>query len=118
MKLNINVTQKHIDASKRLSKCHCPIAFAVVEEAVNHGAMISARGVMAMASIDHEKGRLHFNNLNLEFPLPLKARQFIRDRDEGNPVGPFNFVATAQPMRKSSVINWAFDPNEGRSFDP
>ena len=73
--MKISVTQEDIDKGKREDSCVCPIALAV----------------------RRQTGRLfHIDDTNADdgydtIQLPIKARQFVRSYDNGNPVEPFEF---------------------------
>ena len=54
MKLKISVTQNHIEESIPSTKCHCPIALAIVDA-------LEAKGCVKgynHASVDHDGGRI------------------------------------------------------------
>lgn len=103
MKLNIQVTQKNIDESRREQKCACPIALAIKDELVaSHGAKMH----LCEASVDAEGGRcaVEYNRNQQSFDLPDKAIRFIVSRDAKEAVAPFQFSVETRPHRPESQL--------------
>jgi len=72
----IRVTQEHIDAGTPRDDCLCPIARAVC-------------AVVPMARVSVARIAVHLSYR--VYPMPRRARDFVRDFDEGIRVDPFEF---------------------------
>lgn len=71
----IKVTQEHIDKGERGSSCNCPIAMAIGELTLSP---VSVGGAVVCTRL-------------VNYPLPVSARLFICEFDNGGHVKPFEF---------------------------
>lgn len=81
MKLEIKVTQDHINRGRRGVPGCCPIALAINE--------CPGSPLIAKASVSSVDVLLVLDHLTLE--LPANAREFILRYDDHKPVLPFSF---------------------------
>lgn len=93
MEVEINVTSENIAEARKHPyglPSYCPISFAVTD-----AGMICAEVYPDLARAFDDKA-----NIDYEADLPLKAQEFVKMYDSGEPVGPLSFVLTFEDVRK------------------
>lgn len=83
MSTTINVTAEHIAQGVQAECTRCPIALAI-GEALPDATYVSVN----LRAIELTDGP---HEVYLQDPLPIRARAFIREFDNGWPVRPFSF---------------------------
>ena len=78
-KLQVKVTQKHIDDGIAESDTHCPIALAV-------GELLG----ISQDHIEVDSDQITIDDIS-GYDLPDLAREFVRAFDAGDPVEPIEF---------------------------
>lgn len=86
--VTVTVTREHIDQGEQRSCSNCPIALAF-DAAIPDALDSSVTG--GYASVWTDLRRV------VTYELPIEAREFIQDFDEGSPVSPFTFEAEELP---------------------
>lgn len=81
MKYQVQVTQKHIEKGARNNSGKCPIALALRSIGATR---VGVGGALCRFRIEGAKHEL--------VRLPKKARDFVENFDDGNPVRPFRFT--------------------------
>jgi hypothetical protein len=79
MKKRINVTQRDIDAGSSRDPHHCPIAIAANRALRSTSVSVGSGAMFWGVYVGHEA------------LLPLEARRFIRNLDDGGYAEPFSF---------------------------
>lgn len=87
--MKVTVTQKHIREGRVGSAFKCPIAQAVREQTKNDTTCVGRETFSFRVGDMNEP----FTTTIIRYRLPLAARNFIDDFDQGQSVSPIEFIA-------------------------
>lgn len=106
MKLDIEVTPKHIHEGHRNTCCSCPVALAILPPLIKGPRVFPE---ITYVSVHLKDGHLTFQETKTspkyvhKFSLPEIARKFVAAFQNGDTVGPISFSIDAEQAYMKSA---------------